>query len=82
MQQNSETDYKKIFDDSINCDEDIQNVDILSIESLSYYYEKFKKNLENIQIIDNKVTLLEHLTKQEVNTKEVKEDVEKIRKKN
>lgn len=27
------------------------------------------------QIIDNKVTLLEHLTKQEVNTKEVKEDV-------
>ena len=27
------------------------------------------------QIIDNKVTLLEHLTKQEVNTEEVKEDV-------
>lgn len=27
------------------------------------------------QLIDNKITLLEHLTKQEVNTKEVKEDV-------
>jgi len=27
------------------------------------------------QIIDNKITLLEHLTKQEVNTEEVKEDV-------
>jgi len=27
------------------------------------------------QLIDNKITLLEHLTKQEINTKEVKEDV-------
>ena len=34
-----------------------------------------KKVSDSQQIIDNKVTLLEHLTKQEVNTKEVKEDV-------
>ena len=34
-----------------------------------------KEASDSQQIIDNKVTLLEHLTKQEVNTKEVKEDV-------
>ena len=34
-----------------------------------------EKASDSQQIIDNKVTLLEHLTKQEVNTKEVKEDV-------
>ena len=34
-----------------------------------------KESSDSNQIIDNKVTLLEHLTKQEVNTKEVEEDV-------
>jgi len=34
-----------------------------------------KEASDSNQIIDNKVTLLEHLTKQEVNEKEVKEDV-------
>jgi hypothetical protein len=34
-----------------------------------------KEASDSQQIIENKVTLLEHLTKQEVNTKEVKEDV-------
>ena len=34
-----------------------------------------KEASDSQQIIDNKVTLLEHLTKQEVNTDEVKEDV-------
>ncbi len=34
-----------------------------------------KEASDSQQIIDNKVTLLEHLTKHEVNTKEVKEDV-------
>jgi hypothetical protein len=34
-----------------------------------------KEASDSQQIIDNKVTLLEHLTKQEVNAKEVKEDV-------
>jgi hypothetical protein len=34
-----------------------------------------KESSDSQQIIENKVTLLEHLTKQEVNTKEVKEDV-------
>ena len=34
-----------------------------------------KESNDSQQIIDNKVTLLEHLTKQEVNEKEVKEDV-------
>ena len=34
-----------------------------------------KEASDSQQLIDNKVTLLEHLTKQEVNTKEVKEDV-------
>jgi len=34
-----------------------------------------KEDSNSQQIIDNKVTLLEHLTKQEVNEKEVKEDV-------
>jgi hypothetical protein len=34
-----------------------------------------KEASDSNQIIDNKVTLLEHLTKQEVNTKEVEEDV-------
>jgi hypothetical protein len=34
-----------------------------------------KEASDSQQIIDNKVTLLEHLTKQEVNEKEVKEDV-------
>ena len=32
-------------------------------------------NINATQLIENKITLLEHLTKQEVNTKEVKEDV-------
>ena len=34
-----------------------------------------KEASDSQQLINNKVTLLEHLTKQEVNTKEVKEDV-------
>jgi len=34
-----------------------------------------KEASDSQQLIDNKVTLLEHLTKQEVNTKEVEEDV-------
>jgi len=34
-----------------------------------------KESSDSNQIIDNKVTLLEHLTKQEVNEKEVEEDV-------
>ena len=34
-----------------------------------------KESSDSNQIINNKVTLLEHLTKQEVNTKEVKEDI-------
>jgi hypothetical protein len=34
-----------------------------------------KEASDSQQIIDNKITLLEHLTKQEVNTNEVKEDV-------
>ena len=34
-----------------------------------------KEASDSKQLIDNKITLLEHLTKQEINTKEVKEDV-------
>jgi hypothetical protein len=34
-----------------------------------------KEASDSQQLIDNKVTLLEHLTKQEINTEEVKEDV-------
>ena len=34
-----------------------------------------KESSDSNQIIDNKITLLEYLTKHEVNTKEVKEDV-------
>lgn len=48
--------------------------ELASLYTLIEGYNSKEAN-DSQQIIDNKVTLLEHLTKQEVNTKEVKEDV-------
>ena len=48
--------------------------ELASLYTLIEGYNSKEAN-DSQQIIDNKVTLLEHLTKQEINTKEVKEDV-------
>ena len=48
--------------------------ELASLYTLIEGYNSKEAN-DSQQIIENKVTLLEHLTKQEVNTKEVKEDV-------
>lgn len=47
MQQNSDIDYKKLFDNSSNSDIFDDYLDF------SYYYEKIKRSLDNIQIIDS-----------------------------
>ena len=48
--------------------------ELASLYTLIESYNSEESN-DSKQIIDNKITLLEYLTKQEVNTKEVKEDV-------
>ena len=66
---------KKHYDIDVFFGAKIKNYkELASLYTLIEGYNS-KEASDSQQLIDNKVTLLEHLTKQEVNTKEVKEDV-------
>jgi len=66
---------KKHYDIDVFFGAKIKNYkELASLYTLIEGYNS-KEASDSQQIIDNKVTLLEHLTKQEVNTEDVKEDV-------
>lgn len=66
---------KKHYDIDVFFGAKIKNYkELASLYTLIEGYNS-KEASDSQQLIDNKVTLLEHLTKQEVNTKDVKEDV-------
>mgnify|MGYP003346056197 CR=1 FL=1 len=66
---------KKYYDIDVFFGAKIKNYkELASLYTLIEGYNS-KEVSDSQQLIDNKVTLLEHLTKQEVNEKEVKEDV-------
>lgn len=66
---------KKHYDIDVFFGAKIKNYkELASLYTLIEGYNS-KEASDSQQLIDNKVTLLEHLTKQEVNEKEVKEDV-------
>tara|TARA_Y100000385_G_scaffold268010_1_gene304651 strand:+ start:1012 stop:1878 length:867 start_codon:yes stop_codon:yes gene_type:complete len=66
---------KKHYDLDVFFGSKIKNYkELASLYTLIEGYNSQEIN-DSQQLIDNKISLLEHLTKQEVNTKEVKEDV-------